>query len=497
MKPFEQSANRTAVPVSAGAPPIARPAPGGRALLRDGVLLFSGEALGKLAGFAAFAFLARTLAPVSYGAVELAVALSMFFMLIVDFGLGPIGARAIARDRDSAASLAATIPAARLALSIVAAAGMIGTVHAMGQPAASTRLASAFALGTVATAFASRWLFQGLERMSVAALPQALRMLVFAAGVVLVVRGDADLWKVGAVEIVAASSVAAYFVLAQQLLVTPLRLDFRWRPMRALLAEAAPIGLSQLVWALNQYLPTVLIAWLVGGAATAWYGGAHRIVMSIGTFVWLHHFNLFPSLVRAHETGPRALLDLLARSFRLCAWAGTAFGLGAGLFASEICRVAYGPGFESAALPFTVIAWTIPVSLVSGHARFALIATGEQRLELLAQCCGAVLTLTLGLVLVPRFGPLGGAIAMLVSCLVNWLVAHACAVARIGPVPFVVALARPAVAALAALASAHALRAQGTLVAGGAALALYVALALLFERALLADLRALRAGAVT
>ena len=396
-------ASGAAAPDAACAPASA--AAGGRRAARRRCC--SREALGKLAGFAAFAWLARALDPVSYGAVELAVALSMFFMLVVDFGLGPIGARAIARDPASAPALAASIPAARLGLSLIAVGGMIVTVFVMRQPADSTQLSMAFALGIVATAWASRWLFQGLDRMGWAALPQALRMGVFALGVAIVVRGDADLWKVGVVEIVAAWGMAAYFILVQQVVVCPVRLDFRWSTLRPLLAEAAPVGLSQLVWAVNQYLPTVLIAWLIGGAATAWYGGAHRIVMSVGTFVWLYHFNLFPSLVRAHEAGGSALTDLLARSFRVSSWCGIAAGLIASVFASEICRIAYGDAFEAAALPFTVIAWAMPVSLISGHARFALIATGNQRQELFAQCCGAT-TLVLGLSLVP-FLSVGGA----------------------------------------------------------------------------------------
>ena len=491
---IEESAPVVAAGASGAAAPDAACAPasaaaGGRRAARRRCC--SREALGKLAGFAAFAWLARALDPVSYGAVELAVALSMFFMLVVDFGLGPIGARAIARDPASAPALAASIPAARLGLSLIAVGGMIVTVFVMRQPADSTQLSMAFALGIVATAWASRWLFQGLDRMGWAALPQALRMGVFALGVAIVVRGDADLWKVGVVEIVAAWGMAAYFILVQQVVVCPVRLDFRWSTLRPLLAEAAPVGLSQLVWAVNQYLPTVLIAWLIGGAATAWYGGAHRIVMSVGTFVWLYHFNLFPSLVRAHEAGGSALTDLLARSFRVSSWCGIAAGLIASVFASEICRIAYGDAFEAAALPFTVIAWAMPVSLISGHARFALIATGNQRQELFAQCCGAVLTLVLGLSLVPFLGPVGGALGMLASCIVNWLVAHACATARIGPLPFLAALARPAAAALAAFGTARLFDAYGALAAGGAAIG-STSRCVLPRRALLDDLRALR-----
>ena len=66
-------------------------------VVRDFLALSGGELLAKLAGFAAFAYLARTLGPEHYGAVELAVALVMFFSLVVDFGFGSIGARELAQ----------------------------------------------------------------------------------------------------------------------------------------------------------------------------------------------------------------------------------------------------------------------------------------------------------------------------------------------------------------------------------------------------------------
>ena len=234
---------------------------------------------------------------------------------------------------------------------------------------------------------------------------------------------------------------------------------------------------------------------LVGGVEVAWYGSAHRVVMALGTFVWLYHFNLFPSLVRAREAGGDALGDLLERSFRVAAWAGVAGGLAATLYAGPICRAAYGADFADAALPFAVIAWAMPVTLASGHARFSLLAAGLQRYELRAQIASALLTLGLGLLLVPLYGARGAACGMLAGSIVAWLVAQHFATRHVGPVPFLGALLRPALAAAAAAAVWALLSPVSAWAAGGVALAVYLLGALLLEPALLRDLRALRAEA--
>lgn len=469
----------------------------GRRLVRDAAALFLGEVLGKIAGFVAFAYLARTLTPPVYGGVELAVALSLLFSLLVDFGFAPIGAREIARDPGQAAALAARIPAARLLLAVFAFAGMVGVAALLDQPAETTRLVTLFAFAIFGTAWAARWLFQGLDMMLWASLPQALRMIVFAAAVVWLVAGDADLWLVGVAEIAASVFLALYFVGVQWALVAPVRLDFDRTALRRLFAEAAPVGASQLVWAGNQYLPTVLIAVIVGGAEVAWYGSAHRVVTALGTFVWIYHFNLFPSLVRAREAGGGALGGILERSFRIASWSGIACGLAATLYADEICRLAFGADFGLAALPFAVIAWVIPVTLISGHARFSLLASGLQRYELGAQLGGALVTLSLGLALVPLYGARGAACGALAGSVVAWLVAHRFASRLVGPVPFVGALLRPVGTAAGALFLGWILAPASPWGAGALALVVYTGGALLLEPALLRDLRALRAEAAS
>ena len=55
-------------------------------------ILADAEILSKTLGFSACEMLALVLAPAAYGSLELAVAVSMVALLVVDFGLGPTAA---------------------------------------------------------------------------------------------------------------------------------------------------------------------------------------------------------------------------------------------------------------------------------------------------------------------------------------------------------------------------------------------------------------------
>ncbi len=465
---------------------------GARVLLRDYAALAGGEVFAKGAAIVAFAYLARVLGPSAYGSVELAVALGLIFGLVVDFGLWPIGSREVTRDPERARALASHVPAARVLLAVGACAGMALVAALLNKPPETRNLVLVYALALFAAPWTLNWLFLGLDLKRWVAAAQPLRMAVFAGAVVLLVSGPADLLRVGGAELAGVFAMAAYFVLAARHRAVAPGLHFELHAIGRLLRDALPVGVSQLLWALNQYLPTVLVATLVSDAAAGFYGGAHRIiVMGLGTFVYLHFFNLYPSIVRAAQAGEAPLAELMRHSFRATAWVGCFAALGLTLLAEPISLLVYGARFGPAALPFAILAWVLPVTLQSGHARFGLIGTGHPAQEMLAQGAGLVVTVGAGLVLVARFGAAGAAVALVASALVVWIVAHAYARSSVGPLPFAGPLLRPAAAAVGAGALALVLPLDSPWLRGAFAGLVYAALGALLEPRLLADVRAL------
>ena len=465
-------------------------------LVGDYAALAGGELLAKIASLVAFAYLARKLGPDAYGAVELAVALVMVFGLVVDFGFGPIGAREVTRDPGRAGSLARHIPAARLLLVAVAAPIMAAIVSTLDLAPPERQLALLFSASLLAAPFTLNWLFQGLDAMRWVALAQALRTLVFAGLVVLLVGGPEDLWRVGAAEIAAAFALAGYFVAAARRHGVAPGLQFQGPEIGRLLREALPVGAGLVLWSLNQYLPTLLVATLVGGSTLAFFGGAHRVVMSLGTFVWLYFFNLYPSIVRSTE-GPEPSFARLARhSCRAVAWLGIAAALAGTAVAEPLCRLVFGDAFAAAGAPLAILVWVLPVNLLAGHARLGLIGAGHQQRALVAQLAGAGATLLLGLALVPLLAATGAALTMVASALVAWAVAHVYARQLLGPLPFAGPLVRPGLAAAAAAGAFTALSDPPWLGAA-VAVSLYTGAAALLERGLMRDLRTLGRPAAT
>ena len=464
-------------------------------LARDFLVLSSGQFLSKIVGFVAFAYLARTLGPESYGVVEYAVGLAVFFGLIVDWGMGPIGVRELAAKPERAAPLAALISGARLMIAGVAVPVLGLAALWSGQSETAVKLIWLYALSLLAIPWKQDWLLQGREMMNAAAFAQIIRMFVFAAGVVILVHSELDILYVGVAEIAAVAITTAYYLGIQRMRICPVRLKFTPKEVVQLIRGGFSVGLSNVVWTFIQYAPMFLVANLVGGVSLAWFAASHRIVVSLLIVSWIYHWNLYPAMARRAEDSPEELRALIGASFRVVAWVGILIALILTLIGQSLLVLGFGPSFSDAAPAFVVLIWALPVTLLSGHARWALIATGLQRYVLYAHLAGAAVVLMVGLAITSRFGAVGAAAAMTAASLAIWAAAHTFAVLKVGPLPGLKAVLPPACLAAVAGGLAHALDTSALLGALVATMA-YVPSALLIDRNLLPDLsRLLRAKA--
>jgi O-antigen/teichoic acid export membrane protein len=434
------------------------PAPGFAAkLFKDLISLTSGQAFSMALGFIAFTYLARILDPVSYGALEYAIAIAAFFTVVIECGLGPVGVRHLARDRARTPDLAADIPAARSVLAFLAVplAGL--SSYVMGQNAATTSLVWLFALSLFGVPWRQDWLLQGVQKMHQAALGPVVRMLIFALGVFLFVRDAHDVMIVGFINLAAEAICSTYYLAVQHVWVAPFRPRFHLARIAALIREGASLGMGQIVWTFIQYIPLFLVATLIGGEETAWFGAPLRILLALLAFEFLYHFNLYPIVVRALAEDRARWQRLMSVSIKWSTWGAVGAALALALLSSPLMLLVFGSKFTASGPVFAVLIWVLPLRMLADHARWTLVAAGHQKYLLMAELAGASVLLIVGLLLVPGGASLGAAAAAVAGNVATWITAHLLANKHIGRLPGAGLAAVPAAsAALAALAGSFA-----------------------------------------
>jgi len=467
----------TAAPPEAAAPPAGHAVPSGRRLTVNYLFLTGGEALAKVFMVAAFVYLGRELGPQRYGSLEFVIATMIFFTLPVDFGLGVYGAREVARDPRRAADLLPEVSTLRLTLASISFALLLVLAALLPQGNEVKFLLILYGLSLFAEPMLVQWFFQGHERMHWVALADLIRKGSFATFVLLLIRPSTPLAWVGVCECAAAVAVAMFClgILRWKLGYRVPRPWHRLNTLKGHIRNSAPIGLSHLAWALQWYFATVLMGWLVAGDELGWFGVSHRVVMALHTFVYLYFYNLLPSLARGGYEGrpTERLRELLARSLGLTLWGGTLAALALTLVGGDVVTLAYGPGFLGVHGPLAVLGWVIPVALLGGHYRYLLIACNQQQLEMRCSVAAAVSAVVLGFVLIPLYGAIGAAAALLMANVVSLVLAYMLVNYRIAAIPCLGQLTLPLLAVGVALACWVGLANLGPWLAAGAAGSVY------------------------
>ena len=462
-------------------------------LARNFALLSLGEFASKICGFIAFAYLARVLGPREFGQLEFALALMFFLSLFVDCGLGSYGAREVARDESAVTHLTVRIMFARCLLAVVAFAILLFVVAFLNKPWPVQRLILLYGLTLFVQIGLLPWVFQGRDLMAYVALASAMRWLIFAAGVVILVANPVKIWIVPLVEVAALLCVVAYYWAMFQKRFGRLEIRSNFRHDFALLRCAWPIGASELVWALKMYFATVLLGFMIYGPEVGWFGAAHRLVMSLHAFVWLYFFNLLPSISRGTSGDGDTLQRLMRNSLQITGWVGVFVALLGTALAGPLLSTVYGAQYEPAVTVFQVLIWLIPLALVSGHFRYSLIAYDRQGLEFFTAACGAALNVILNLAFNASAGIIGAAVSLVIAegviCGLSYLMVYK----TIVHIPVGMYLWKPLIGAAVLAAVLQVMPPINIWIVGATTVILFFALLSVSHRTLFADLRSLLA----
>jgi PST family polysaccharide transporter len=388
--------------------------------------LSAGELGAKLLTFASFTYLARTLGPVAYGAIEFTLAVMVFFSLPADLGLGAYGAREIARNPAGASRLLREITGLRLLLSL-ASMLLLGVFIVLVHKSPEQKILLAwYGLSLLGIPYLLQWFFQAHDRMYWVGAASIVRQAVFALLVFGVCRAGFPLFYIGLIECASVFAAAAFcvYVVTRRMRYPWPGTDIRIVRLMGHIREALPIGLSELAWGFMWYFCTVLLGFLSPDRSLGLFGASHRAVMAMHTFVSLYFFNLLPSISRCAVLPRDHLLELMDRSLRFTGWTGLFAAPLLTALAPQVLTLIYGPSFRDGARSFAVLVWMLPVAMLSGHHRYILIAYNHQNWLLRCTSIAAAVAVVLAFALVPWYKDFGAAWALLIANVVNFALAY-------------------------------------------------------------------------
>jgi O-antigen/teichoic acid export membrane protein len=404
-----------------------------------------------------FPYTSRVLGPEGNGKNAFAIAVTQGFILVASVGVPYFGIREIARVRDDRGLLRKT---ALELFSIHGVSVLIAWLLFLACFASSERLRQepqlmlAYGAGILLSCFDLSWFFQGLENYTYTTSRYLLTQLLGIVGIVLLVRDATDYVWLG------------WISLATSLLVCAINLRHFLRQFRH--PEEAPAAPAPIIPSEDQAEgdgtritalspPASLVAGITTAAAgfnpgrflgplrlmalwtlveairanadilmvgcwtddrtTGLYNASVRLFRLAAALLTCIGAVLLPRLTNCLARGDRKEYDrLLNLSFRFTLTFGLPAVAGILLLAPDLVRVFAGPGFAGAIPSVRLLA---PLVLLSGLGSIAgsqvLYPHGKEKTFFWFSAAGALLIITGGGLLIPTYGHIGAAIALLAT----------------------------------------------------------------------------------
>ena len=385
---------------------------------RNILRLSLGDLFAKTLNFLAFVYLARTLGVASYGVLEFSISAVMYFLVAADGGLEAWATGQAARTADIRQLAARVLP---LRLMLAAAAFCALLVLAPIFPNYPWLRATLLLMGlTLFTQVGNlKWVFMGRQEMTRVAAGLVVAQVIFAASVFVLVNGPERIVLVPILRVASDLCQAAYFARLFAREHGGLRLAFTLDGAREVLRPALIMGASLMLGLMMYNIDSVLLGFMLGPMAVAWYNAAYKPVTVALAMPVTYFLGLFPTLVRAHAESQESFREVAIHSLRLTSVLAVPLGVGGMFLAGPIIALLFGPDYSNSVPALVVLSWAAVLTILRGTYKHALNAAGRPQLDLRCAAVAAALNVGLNLIVIPRYGILGAASVTLVTEMVG------------------------------------------------------------------------------
>lgn len=367
-------------------------------------------------------WVARYLGPADFGLLNYAQALVALFTALATLGLDRIVVRDLVRAPESKGAILGTTLAMRF----------VGALFALGAALGIALLSHRQdrLLLVIVAILGSGMLFQALDaidlwfqsqvqsKRSVIAKNGAF-VVMAAVKVGLILKGAsvvAFAWATTA-ELLLGAAGLLWSYRAKREWISKWRFEFSWA--RSLMRDGWPMILSGLAVMIYLRIDQVMLGQMLGNQEVGIYSGAVRM-SEVWYFIPMAIVSsVMPSLVDAKSRSEEDYQKKLAKLFKLLMTLSLAVALPMTFLSSHLVLWLYGPAYRAAGPILAVHIWAA-VFVFQGVAVGAWTVTENRiRLNLVRSVTGAVVNILLNLVLIPKYGGWGAAVATLLGQIVS------------------------------------------------------------------------------
>ncbi|MDO8664770.1 MAG: flippase [Candidatus Liptonbacteria bacterium] len=383
---------------------------------------------GRLIRAAIIVYAARVLGAAGWGVFSYAMTLAGFLTLFIDPGLNTILIRDVAKSSEedqkkilSTTFLMKTVLLIAAVFLILFVAPFFSTL-----PGASVLLplvALIITFDTIRGFFSAFiWAKENMEQEASISILTNVAIVIFSF-IFFSFKPSIASFAWGYVAGTAVGAVAATFVLRRY--IKKIFSFFSVKLIKPIIVSAWPFAITGTLGLLLTNMDILIISWMRTASDVGIYSAAIRIVQilyALPVIIQLSALPLFSRLARRDNQKFRAGFE---RTVGFVFLASVPLALGGALLGTQIMTFVFGAAYAGGGLAFKILALTILVDYPMVIISAAVFAYSRQKGLIIAALIGGISNVVLDLILIPRFGITGSAVATLIAqTLSNWYLWH-------------------------------------------------------------------------
>jgi len=379
----------------------------------NSVVLIATEATRRLLSFVVAILVARSLTLDDFGRFGLAMALAGIFGVFANFGLNALLTRDVAADLEQGRKKFGLVLSLKLFFGVFAVFAMALFARAMNYPPATFTavLFSALLIPPLALEEAAIAFFDGRQKMAYSALITVVKSLSLLAAVAV-----AALIRPGLNGILAAYLIGGYLTAAFSVALIKFgarEAVFRpaWQGAWPLTRQAAPFLLIGLVWTITFRLDMILLERMTGDAPTGLYRSGYSFFEILLALPILTTRALYPALAAGMSEPRNHWRNLINSALRLYGLVAIPASVGCALVGARFVPLFYGAKYAGGGEVLALLGGCLWIWFGTMTFGWALTAADHLRAVLVGNLLSLAFNLAANLLLIPRYGIFGSALA--------------------------------------------------------------------------------------
>lgn len=364
-----------------------------------------------------FPYVSRVLGVSNIGVCNYVDSIVNYFVLFAALGVTIVGIREVARSKEDPQRLQRVFSSlflTNLVLALAACAILLFCTFCIGEFAAYKEFYIIGLVKLLLSAFAVEWLFQGLSEFRYITIRSLIVRSLYVVGVFVFVRSqdDALVFYLLSCFMAAATSVWNW-----KYSLRFVRLNFRNASLLAFAAPVLSFGFYKILISMYTYFNVAYLGWTTNTTQVGYYTTATKLytiflsVFTAFTAVMMPRIN---ELVGKGDT--RSLKYIAAQTFELVFMFSLPILIACFFYAPEIVHIISGKGYEGAIVPFRIVmVLLLVVALEQIVIMQFLMAVTKSNCVTWLSAVGAVIGVSLNILLTPKFLAVGSAMSWVAS----------------------------------------------------------------------------------